>query len=173
MGHGPRGGKGDAAFPHIDEMCALARYPNVTVKLTSVPSYAVDPYPHRGLHKYLRRLYDSFGPKRLHWGSDLTRMPCSYALCVRLFTEELRWLTGEDLEWIMGRSICERLGWAPTSSYLDDQDLYIEQLNPADQAQVLTPDGYKPLRTRPSIINVKGAPPVTIIVGKRIGHERC
>ena len=38
-------------------------------------------------------------------------MPCSYALCVRLFTEELRWLSGEDLEWIMGRSICELLGW--------------------------------------------------------------
>jgi penicillin G amidase len=27
-----------------------------------------------------------------------------------------------------GRS--ERLGWAPTSSYLDDQDLYIERMNP-------------------------------------------
>jgi predicted TIM-barrel fold metal-dependent hydrolase len=107
----PRHGKGDAAFTHIDGLCGLARFPNVTVKLTSVPSYAVDPYPHRGLHPYLRRLYDSFGPKRLHWGSDLTRMPCSYPLAVRLFTEELRWFSGEDLEWIMGRSICERLGW--------------------------------------------------------------
>ncbi len=108
----PRGGKGDAAFSHIDGLCGLARFPNVGVKLTSVPSYANDPYPHRGLHKYLHRLYDAFGPKRLHWGSDLTRMPCSYALCVRLFTEELRWLTGEDLDWIMDRALCERLGWA-------------------------------------------------------------
>jgi hypothetical protein len=56
--------------------------------------------------------YDSFGPKRLHLGSDLTRMPCSYVLCVRMFIEELRWHSGEDLEWIMDRSICERLGWA-------------------------------------------------------------
>lgn len=107
----PRHGKGDGAFTHIDGLCGLARFPNISVKLTSVPSYAVDPYPHRGLHPYLRRLYDSFGPKRLHWGSDLTRMPCSYELCVRLFTEELRWLNGDDLEWIMGRAICERLGW--------------------------------------------------------------
>jgi penicillin G amidase len=59
-----------------------------------------------------------------------------------------------------GRS--ERLGWAPTSSYLDDQDLYIERLNPDDPSEVLTPDGYRPLRTRPSIINVKDAAPVTI-----------
>lgn len=108
----PRHGKGDAAFTHIDGLCGLARFPNVSVKLTSVPSYAVDPYPHRGLHPYLRRLYDAFGPRRLHWGSDLTRMPCSYSLCVKLFTEELRWLTGDDLDWIMGRAICEKLGWA-------------------------------------------------------------
>ena len=107
----PRGGKGEAAFVHIDELCGLARFPNVSVKLTSAPSYALDPYPHRGLHPYLRRLYDSFGPKRLYWGSDLTRMPCSYALCVRMFTEEMRWLSGEDLEWIMGRAICELLRW--------------------------------------------------------------
>ena len=51
---------------------------------------AENPYLHRGLHRYLHRMYDAFGPKRLYWGSDLTRMPCSYSLCVRLFTEELR-----------------------------------------------------------------------------------
>lgn len=107
----PRNTKGDASFSHIDGLCGLARFPNVSVKLTSVPSYAIDPYPHKGLHPFLRRLYDAYGPKRLHWGSDLTRMPCSYGLCVRLFTEELRWLSGEDLEWIMGRAICDKLKW--------------------------------------------------------------
>jgi penicillin G amidase len=61
---------------------------------------------------------------------------------------------------LAGRS--ERLGWAPTSSYLDDQDLYIERLNPENPAEVLTPEGFRPLRTRASIINVKDAAPVTI-----------
>jgi penicillin amidase len=61
---------------------------------------------------------------------------------------------------LAGRS--ERLGWAATASYLDDQDLYIEQLNPDDPSQVMTPEGWKPLRTRSSIINVKDAQPVTI-----------
>jgi penicillin G amidase len=61
---------------------------------------------------------------------------------------------------LAGRS--ERLGWGPTSSYLDDQDLFIERLNPDDPGEVLTPDGWKPLRTRSSIINVKGGQPVTI-----------
>ncbi len=61
---------------------------------------------------------------------------------------------------LAGRS--ERLGWAPTSSYLDDQDLFIERLNPDNPGEVLTPDGYRPMRTRASIINVKDASPVTI-----------
>lgn len=61
---------------------------------------------------------------------------------------------------LTGRS--ERLGWAPTSSYLDDQDLFIEKLNPDNPEEVLTPNGWKALRSRPSIINVKDADPVTI-----------
>ncbi len=61
---------------------------------------------------------------------------------------------------LSGRS--ESLGWAPTSSYLDDQDVLIEKLNPENPDEVLTPEGWKPLRTRTSIINVKDGDPVTI-----------
>jgi len=28
-----------------------------------------------------------------------------------MFTDEIDWLSGEDLEWIMGRTLCEWLGW--------------------------------------------------------------
>ncbi len=61
---------------------------------------------------------------------------------------------------LLGRS--ERLGWGLTSTYLDDQDVFIERLNPDDPTEVLTPDGFKPLRTRQSIIRIKDAPPQTI-----------
>lgn len=54
------------------------------------------------------------------------------------------------------------LGWAVTSSYMDDQDVYIEKLNPDNPDEYLTPDGFKPFRTRNSIIQVKDGPPVTI-----------
>ncbi len=60
----------------------------------------------------------------------------------------------------LGRS--QDFGWGLTSSYLDDQDLYIEKLNPDDPTEVLTPEGYKPMKTRPSIIEVKDAAPITI-----------
>ena len=59
----------------------------------------------------LHRIFDAFGPKRMFWGTDITRMPCSYRQCVTFFTEELPWLKGRDLEDVMGRSLCEWIGW--------------------------------------------------------------
>ena len=61
---------------------------------------------------------------------------------------------------MIGRS--ERLAWGLTSSYLDDQDLHIEEVNPDNTEQYRTPDGWAEFRTRRSIINIKGAAPVTL-----------
>ncbi|WP_417807793.1 penicillin acylase family protein [Thioclava sp.] len=54
------------------------------------------------------------------------------------------------------------LGWGLTTAYVDDQDLYIEQLDPKDPTQYRTPDGFKKFRSKRVIINVKDAKPVTI-----------
>ncbi|GGO52770.1 penicillin amidase [Roseovarius pacificus] len=54
------------------------------------------------------------------------------------------------------------LGWAITSSYMDDQDIFIEKLNPDNPAEYLTPEGHKPFRTERSIIHIKDADPVTL-----------
>jgi penicillin amidase len=59
-----------------------------------------------------------------------------------------------------GRSA--NLGWGITSSYMDDQDLYIEKLNPENPQEYLTPEGYKPFRTERSIIRIKDMDPVTL-----------
>jgi len=55
-----------------------------------------------------------------------------------------------------------RLGWGLTSSYLDDQDVFIERLNPDNPDEYLTPDGWKPFRTARSIVEVRDADPVTL-----------
>jgi hypothetical protein len=65
----------------------------------------------RRLHPYIRRVYDAFGPKRMFWGTDLSRLPCTHRQGVTLFTEEIPWLTTDDKAWIMGRGVCEWLGW--------------------------------------------------------------
>jgi penicillin G amidase len=61
---------------------------------------------------------------------------------------------------LVGRS--DKLGWGLTSAYLDDQDILIERLNPDNSEEYLTPDGYKRFKTRPSIIDIKGAPSITL-----------
>jgi len=99
------------AFANLPELLALARYPNVAVKATGAPSYSSEPYPYRNIQPYLHQIYDAFGPDRMFWGTDITRMPCSWRQCVTLFTEELPWLKGEDLELVMGRGVCDWLGW--------------------------------------------------------------
>jgi predicted TIM-barrel fold metal-dependent hydrolase len=97
--------------PVIDEVLTLARFPNVAVKASCLPSYVTEKYPFRSLHDRIRRVIGEFGCKRVFWGSDLTRLPCSYRELVTLFTEELDPLSREELEWIMGRGVSEWLGW--------------------------------------------------------------
>ncbi len=46
------------------------------------------------------------------------------------------------------------LGWGLTSSYADDQDVFIEEINPENPNEYRTPTGWAPFRTRPSIIQV-------------------
>jgi predicted TIM-barrel fold metal-dependent hydrolase len=100
-----------ALWENLDEMVALAKYPNVAVKATGAPSYSRELYPYRNIHDRLHRIYDAFGPARMFWGTDITRMPCSWRQCVTMFTEELPWLKGADLELVMGRAVCDWLGW--------------------------------------------------------------
>jgi predicted TIM-barrel fold metal-dependent hydrolase len=106
-----RHGQDEAAFIHLDELVALAELPNVAVKATGAPHYSTQPYPFRNIQDGLRRIFDAFGPHRFFWGTDITRMPCSYRQCVTFFTEELPWLKGKDQELVMGRAVCEWIGW--------------------------------------------------------------
>ena len=107
----PSGTKDDAAWANLPEMLALAKFPNVAIKATGAPSYSSEAYPYRNIHGHLKRIYDAFGPERMFWGTDITRMPCSWRQCVAMFTEELPWLSDKDRELIMGRAVCTWLGW--------------------------------------------------------------
>jgi predicted TIM-barrel fold metal-dependent hydrolase len=100
------------AFRDFDKLLAIAKRPNVAAKASALPCYTNDSYPFRALHPYIRQAYDAFGPQRLFWGTDLSRSPIPYRQQVTMFTEEIPWLTAEDKMWIMGRGVCEWLGWA-------------------------------------------------------------
>jgi predicted TIM-barrel fold metal-dependent hydrolase len=106
-----RAAKGPEAFADIGTLLGMAKLPNVALKATGAPHYSVQGYPFKDIKDGLHRIYDAFGPDRFFWGTDITRMPCSYRQCVTFFTEELPWLAGRDLELVMGRGLCRWIGW--------------------------------------------------------------
>jgi predicted TIM-barrel fold metal-dependent hydrolase len=100
-----------AAFPNMDGLVALAAFPNVAVKASGMPAYTSDAYPYRNVHDVLARAFDAFGPARMFWGSDLTKLPCTYSQSVTMFTEALGWLHGAALASVMGDALCDWIGW--------------------------------------------------------------
>lgn len=106
-----RGKKDDAAFANLPQLLALARHPNIAVKATGGPQYVTGGYPFKSLQPRYHAIYDAFGPRRMFWGTDITRMPCSWKDCVTAFTEHQPWLPAADKPWIMGRGIADWIGW--------------------------------------------------------------
>ena len=115
---GGRGGstplKDAAAMTHMAQLLALAKFPNVAVKATGAPGYSSEAYPFPMMHAYLWQIYDTFGPDRMFWGTDISKMPCSWRQCVTMFTEELPWLNEPDKTLVMGEALCAWWGWDRT-----------------------------------------------------------
>ena len=79
--------------------------------VTGAPGNSSEPYPYRNIHKYTEQIFDAFGPERTFWGTDITRMPCSWRQCVAMFTDEMPFLKGRDRELVMGWAVCDWIGW--------------------------------------------------------------
>ena len=109
-----RGNLDEAAFASLPQVLALAQFPNVAVKITGGPQYVSDDYPFSSLHRRYQAIYEAFGPRRMFWGTDITRMPCTWTECVSAFRDHQDWLPQADLPWVMGRGIAEWIGWRRT-----------------------------------------------------------
>jgi predicted TIM-barrel fold metal-dependent hydrolase len=98
----------------IDQAVALAKYPNVSIKMSAAPNASLEPYPFRDMTVHLRRVFDAYGPQRCYWGTDMTNSlaKASYRQRITHFTEELNFLSEDDKDWVMGRAIRTRLNWA-------------------------------------------------------------
>ena len=61
---------------------------------------------------------------------------------------------------LTGRS--DKLGWGLTSAYVDDQDLFIEEINRNNPLQYRTLHGFKEFEKSTSIIEIKDSDPITL-----------
>jgi predicted TIM-barrel fold metal-dependent hydrolase len=94
-------------------LLSWSRFPNVSVKLTGAPDYASDEYPFRSMHDTIRQLFDAYGPDRLFWGTDITRLKCTWRQALTMYTEELPWLSERDKTLIMGEAFSRWFNWSP------------------------------------------------------------
>lgn len=113
-------GMKDATFK-LDRTIALAKYPNVHVKLSLIAECTTASYPYNNIQPEIRRLIDAFSPRRSFFATDLSvllsRTNSTFRQAVTLFTEEMGY-SQADLEWIMGRALAECLPWPVAPSLL-------------------------------------------------------
>ena len=97
----------------VEQAAALAKYPNISAKLSGTPHVSTEPYPFRDVVAHLKRVFEAYGPRRCYWGTDMTNSfdRASYPQRVTHFTEELGFLSEDDKDWVMGRAILARLNW--------------------------------------------------------------
>ena len=82
-----------------------------TVKATGAPGYSAEAYPYPIMQDYVRQIFDAFGPERTFWGTDISKMPCSWRQCIDMFAEEMDWLGADDRPLVMGDAVCAWWGW--------------------------------------------------------------
>jgi predicted TIM-barrel fold metal-dependent hydrolase len=97
----------------VGQVVALAKYPNVSVKMSNLPGASLEPYPFNDLTPHLQRVFDAYGPQRCHWGTDVTNGMARADWKQRLahFTE-LKFMSDSDKDWVLGRAIMQKLNWA-------------------------------------------------------------
>jgi predicted TIM-barrel fold metal-dependent hydrolase len=91
----------------LDLLLALARYPNLFVKISHMGALSAQPYPYPDAAAQVKRLYDTFGPQRLMAGTDwpISLKQLSYAQAVALYSDHLDFLNVNDRAEILYRTV--------------------------------------------------------------------
>jgi L-fuconolactonase len=116
-------------FRSLPALLALAVHPNLAVKCSGAPTLSTQAYPFADLWPHLHAVIDAFGPERVMWGSDYSRLlgragfrfripggesdyqgKHTYAQALHYIAESPE-LDGEQRAWILGRTAQRLLRW--------------------------------------------------------------
>jgi L-fuconolactonase len=88
-------------------LLALARYPRVYVKISHMWSLSKQPYPYSDSITQVKRLFETFGPKRLMWGTDwpISVKQLPYDKAVALYRDHLDFIPAKDREQILSKTV--------------------------------------------------------------------
>jgi predicted TIM-barrel fold metal-dependent hydrolase len=105
------GQQDDTILGSIDALLDLADLPNLAIKASALPCYVREAYPFPVLQRCVARLVEGFGPSRVMWGSDLSRLPCPYGQWISALTDACDLMSESDKDLVMGAALQEWLGW--------------------------------------------------------------
>lgn len=91
----------------LKPLLALKRYPNVFVKVSHTWSLSRQPFPYPDSQALVKRIYDTFGPQRLMWGTDwpLVESYCGYGKALAMVRDEMPFLNAEDKRWMLSQTV--------------------------------------------------------------------
>ena len=90
----------------LQRLLDLARYPRTFVKISHTWSISRQAYPWADTHVLVKRVYGTFGPQRIMWGTDwpVCLAHAQYGETLRVVREEMRFFSADDLEWVLGKT---------------------------------------------------------------------
>lgn len=100
----------------VQEMEVLAQYPNVHIKVSSLPKLTKSPPPYAELEPFIRRIHAAYGAQRLMWGSDQTQIMAinngSYRDNVDIIrVSAAKYLPPQDVEWMLHGTAAKVFNW--------------------------------------------------------------
>lgn len=98
----------------LPKLLALAKRPNVVVKVSGACTLAKGPYPFEDIWDPLARVFDAWGFERCLWGTDWTRAfaVVNYEQAVEPFRLTKR-ITESERAMLMGGACAKAYGWTP------------------------------------------------------------
>ena len=91
----------------LESLVALERYPKVFVKISHTWSLSKQSYPWLDSQQLVKRLYDSFGPRRLMWATDwpIAKERATYAQRLTVVRDDMKFLNAGDKSWILSKTV--------------------------------------------------------------------
>jgi L-fuconolactonase len=91
----------------LESLIALARYPKVFVKISHTWSLSKQSYPWLDSQQLVKRLYDTFGPRRLMWATDwpIAKEKATYPQRLTVVRDDMKFLNADDKSWILSKTV--------------------------------------------------------------------
>jgi predicted TIM-barrel fold metal-dependent hydrolase len=91
----------------LENLEALVRYPRLFIKISHTWSLSRESYPWLDSQRLVKRLYDTFGPRRLMWATDwpIAQERASYAQRLTVVHDDMQFLNADDKSWMLSKTI--------------------------------------------------------------------